>query len=55
MSKSKKVHFSVTFFDTFFIFFNKNFFVILVFFSNFDCKCTGNGPKNVKSFFMNVS
>ncbi len=34
----------------------KNFFwVILVLFSNFDCKYAGNGSKKGKSFFMNVS
>ncbi len=40
----------------FLIFSKKNFLqVILVLFSNFDCKCAGNGSKNGKSFFMNVS
>jgi hypothetical protein len=44
------------FFDTFFDFSKKKFFkVILVLFSNFDCKCAGNGKKNGKCFFMNVS
>ena len=78
MSKSEKVHFSVTFllityfwknFSTLFqrirnqrkilrfltpfsIFSKKNFLkVILVLFSNFDCKCAGNGSKKRKIFF----
>jgi hypothetical protein len=29
--------------------------VILVLFSNFDCKCAGNGSKKRKIFFMIVS
>ncbi len=40
------------FLDTFFDFVQKNFFfVILVLFSNFDCKCAGNGSKKRKIFF----
>jgi hypothetical protein len=40
------------FFDTFFDFFKKNLlWVILVLFSNFDCKCAGNGSKSRKIFF----
>jgi hypothetical protein len=46
------------FLKPFFIFSEKNFVghITVVLFSNFDCKCAGNGPKkNVKSFYMNVS
>jgi hypothetical protein len=44
-------------FDTFFdCFFKKKFFyVLLVLFSTFDCKCAGNGSRKRKIFFMNVS
>jgi hypothetical protein len=33
----------------------KKFKVILVLFSNFDCKCAKNGSKNQKTYFVNVS
>jgi hypothetical protein len=32
-----------------------NFKVILVLFSNFDCKCAGSGSKNQKTYLVNVS
>ncbi len=50
-------HREILHFLTPFPIFSKKFFfyVILVLFSNFDCKCAGNGSKNGKSFFMNVS
>ncbi len=37
--------------------FSKKFFcyIIFVLFSNFDCKCAGNGSKNQKTYFVNVS
>jgi hypothetical protein len=44
------------FLTAFSIFFKKIFLnVILELFSNFDCKCAGNGSKKRKIFFMNVS
>ncbi len=55
MSKSEKGHFYVTFLlITFFFvhFVQKIFFkVILLLFSNFDCKCAGNGSKKQEIFF----
>ncbi len=40
------------FLTPFLVFSKKNFFeVILVLFSNFDCKCAGNGSKKPKIFF----
>jgi hypothetical protein len=51
MSKSEKSAFFV-FANNFFGAFFQNFFkVILVLFSNFDCKSTGNGSKKRKIFF----
>ncbi len=46
------------FFDTFSDFFKKYFFLghlSTVLFSNFDCKCAGNGSKNQKTYLLNVS
>jgi hypothetical protein len=51
-STDLKSAWNCTFFDTFFDLNKKNIFkVILVLFSNFDCKCAGNGSKKRKIFF----
>ncbi len=51
-STDSKSAWNSAFFDTSFDFFKKIFFwVILVLFLNFDCKCTGNGSKIRKIFF----
>ncbi len=55
-STDSKSAWNSVFFDTFFDFFQKNLFqVILVLFLNFEAKRARNGSKNQKTYLVNVS
>ncbi len=50
-STDSKSAWNSAFFDTFFDKKKKKIYVIFVLFSNFDCKCAGNGSEKRKIFF----
>ncbi len=54
-SKDSKSVWNSAFFYTHIEFWINNFLHSLALFANFDCKCTWNGSKKLKIFFMNVS